>query len=584
MYSEINLVSAIASSTAETTVGVAPVLPEAVSVTYVDGTQGTLPIVWDTIPEDAYQQEGSFTVYGYAAGFGAQAQCTVTVGESTDPDQEYGFTVNFTTNAEISVNGEDNAIANLIGKYTSSLKAGDAYTLVFTPRVDGREFSAVLVNGEDCSDQIAYDEETNTTTFTYEGSMAAAAQTLEFTFTVVDKQILRNVIATAEGLAGGDEYNAAIPTVQKIFDNALQAAKDVEADHAATQDAINGAWSDLLDAIHLLGFAEGDTTELEELLAIAGMLDEAGYTPSSWSVLQEAMDAAQEVLADEEPLQADVEEAYDALYDALTNLDLVADTSKLQAVVNQAESIDLADYLEDGQDAFLEALDAAKDVLENLDATQAEVDEAAETLNRAMAALRKIPSREELQKLIDETEQIDLDEYTDRSAASLQAALRVAKAVVADANASKEELASAYNAVQTARDGLVKAENQQPQKGSSGSTSANASNAYGAAGVSVVTAAQNVATPASVRSDTTVDFTLLHGQAYCFKMTVVNGNGMAPSFTVGNGSVLKTQFLTQIGNDYYYRVWATGTPGQSTGVYTTLPGQNAVKHCTVTIG
>ena len=113
---------------------------------------------------------------------------------------------------------------------------------------------------------------------------------------------------------------------------------------------------------------------------------------------------------------------------------------------------------------------------------------------------------------------------------------------------------SAYNAVQTARDGLVKAENQQPQKGSSGSTSANASNAYGAAGVSVVTAAQNVATPASVRSDTTVDFTLLHGQAYCFKMTVVNGNGMAPSFTVGNGSVLKTQFLTQIGNDYYYRV------------------------------
>lgn len=196
----------------------------------------------------------------------------------------------------------------------------------------------------------------------------------------------------------------------------MQAAKDVEADHAATQDAINGAWSDLLDAIHLLGFAEGDTTELEELLAIAGMLDEAGYTPSSWSVLQEAMDAAQEVLADEEPLQADVEEAYDALYDALTNLDLVADTSKLQAVVNQAESIDLADYLEDGQDAFLEALDAAKDVLENLDATQAEVDEAAETLNRAMQPCGKSRSREELQKLIDETEQIDLDEYTDRSA------------------------------------------------------------------------------------------------------------------------------------------------------------------------
>ncbi|WP_158088917.1 hypothetical protein [Anaeromassilibacillus sp. Marseille-P3371] len=35
------------------------------------------------------------------------------------------------------------------------------------------------------------------------------------------------------------------------------------------------------------------------------------------------------------------------------------------------------------------------------------------------------------------------------------------------------------------------------------------------------------------------------------------------------------------------REGAKGTvhpPGQSVGVYTTLPGQNAVKHCTVTIG
>ena len=74
------------------------------------------------------------------------------------------------------------------------------------------------------------------------------------------------------------------------------------------------------------------------------------------------------------------------------------------------------------------------------------------------------------------------------------------------------------------------------------------------------------------------------GSAYCFKMTVVNGNAMTPGFTVGNGDVLKTQFVAKIGNDYYYRVYAIGTPGQSTGVYTTLPGQNATKHCTVTIG
>ena len=44
-----------------------------------------------------------------------------------------------------------------------------------------------------------------------------------------------------------------------------------------------------------------------------------------------------------------------------------------------------------------------------------------------------------------------------------------------------------------------------------------------------------------------------------------------------------TQFVAKVGNDYYYRVYAIGTPGQSTGVYTTLPGTAPVKHCAVTI-
>ena len=133
-----------------------------------------------------------------------------------------------------------------------------------------------------------------------------------------------------------------------------------------------------------------------------------------------------------------------------------------------------------------------------------------------------------------------------------------------------------------AKANLVEVGNGGSNAGSSGgSTSANIGNAYGAAGV--VSAGQSVAANAYVVSDTTVNFTLKHGQAYCFKMTVVNGNAMTPSFTVGNGDVLKTQFVAKIGNDYYYRVYAIGTPGQSTGVYTTLPGQNAVKHCSVTI-
>ncbi|OUO69852.1 hypothetical protein, partial [Anaeromassilibacillus sp. An250] len=152
-----------------------------------------------------------------------------------------------------------------------------------------------------------------------------------------------------------------------------------------------------------------------------------------------------------------------------------------------------------------------------------------------------------------------------------------------DAEEGQVVVDNAVAQARAAKANLVEVSNGGSNAGSSsGSTSANIGNAYGAAGV--VSASQSVAANAYVVSDTTVNFTLKHGQAYCFKMTVVNGNAMTPGFTAGNGDVLKTQFVAKIGNDYYYRVYAIGTPGQSTGVYTTLPGQNATKHCAVTIG
>lgn len=78
-----------------------------------------------------------------------------------------------------------------------------------------------------------------------------------------------------------------------------------------------------------------------------------------------------------------------------------------------------------------------------------------------------------------------------------------------------------------------------------------------------------------VTSDTTVDFTLAAGNRYVFKITAPS----APSFTVGNGAVLKTQAGKIDGNDYYFAVYAIGSAGQSTGVYV-----NGVKVCTVTVG
>ena len=90
-----------------------------------------------------------------------------------------------------------------------------------------------------------------------------------------------------------------------------------------------------------------------------------------------------------------------------------------------------------------------------------------------------------------------------------------------------------------------------------------------------------------VKSDTTMDFTVTQGQTYAFRFEVI-GTHANPSIAAGNGSVLRTEEVKKVvenGNDvYYFKVRATGQPGQGSGVYTTLPGQKSVKHCTIHVG
>ncbi|MCG4611959.1 hypothetical protein L0P57_13610, partial [Anaeromassilibacillus senegalensis] len=445
----------------------------------------------------------------------------------------------------------------------------------FTPTKDG--FSGAQLNGEDI--EFAADSCTYTFTMPNEGT------TLRFTFTSVDKSILGAVLEQANAVPQ-DVIDGLVPEAKEFFENALTNAQTVYDNANATQEEVNEVWSDLLDAMHLLEFEAGDKEVLLPLINIAEQLAERldEFKPGTTEGFEEALNAAKDVYAEENPLKADVDEAYDNLQAAIEKLEFRADMSELQSLVDEANTLDPDDYIQDEAfDTFKSVLAEAEELLANANADQADVDAKAEALTRAMAALRKIPNKDELNKLIAEMEQKDLDGYTDRSVAAFKAALSVAKTVAADANADEQAVAKAYVNLEAAANNLVKAEKPGTGNSGKGSTSANVGNAYGAAGV--VSAAQGVASQkAYVVSDTTVNFTLKHGQAYCFKMTVVNGNAMTPSFTVGNGEVLKTQFVAKIGNDYYYRVYATGTPGQSTGVYTTLPGNAPVKHCAVTIG
>ena len=101
-----------------------------------------------------------------------------------------------------------------------------------------------------------------------------------------------------------------------------------------------------------------------------------------------------------------------------------------------------------------------------------------------------------------------------------------------------------------------------------------------------LTAAAVDTTAPYVESDTTMNFMVEQGKTYTFKMTV-HGTHANPNIAMGNGAVFQTRDVKKVvenGNDvYYFKVLATGKEGEATGVYTTLPGQQPVKHAVAVI-
>jgi len=92
--------------------------------------------------------------------------------------------------------------------------------------------------------------------------------------------------------------------------------------------------------------------------------------------------------------------------------------------------------------------------------------------------------------------------------------------------------------------------------------------------------------PATIKSDTNSDFSIVQGKEYTFRFEVVGPQSITPTFTI-SGSAFRKSGQTQTvenGHDvYYYKIKAVGSAGQASAVYTQLPGQTAVKRCTVTV-
>ena len=135
--------------------------------------------------------------------------------------------------------------------------------------------------------------------------------------------------------------------------------------------------------------APADTTALENAIAAAQTLNAEAYSADSFAEVEAALVQAIAVLADADATQAEIDAATKALTDAMAALRPAgsADVTKLKAAIAEAEKLSPELYTEASFSAMQSALAAAKKVLENPDATQDEVDAAANALDDAIAAL-----------------------------------------------------------------------------------------------------------------------------------------------------------------------------------------------------
>jgi LPXTG-motif cell wall-anchored protein len=203
----------------------------------------------------------------------------------------------------------------------------------------------------------------------------------------VDKTGLGKVVEYAEDAKLNGALEEVVPAVINEFEAALKEAKDVLADDNATEAQVDEATKRLVNVIHMLEFKKGDKAELKKLVQIINALDQSKYTPATWTSLQATFEEANNVIANENAMEEEVNEAYEKLVKAYLDLRLIADKAKLQELINKSENIDISKYTKESVNKFNLSLANGKSVLAKEEVTQEEVDKAVKELTLALAGL-----------------------------------------------------------------------------------------------------------------------------------------------------------------------------------------------------
>ena len=279
--------------------------------------------------------------------------------------------------------------------------------------------------------------------------------------------INENILNDVEGLRPGK--------VQALKD-AVAAAEELLASEDATVDELKAANKAMTKAAQELWEIVAKT-ELNALIEAANGYLDGDYTTESLEALQAAIESAQAVAGNDDATVAEVTEAITNLSSAIAGLEAITlDTSALEHEIELVSEMiaNLDNYVPSSVEGLQEKRDAAKTVLSNA-TSQAEIDEAAKSLREARLNARTKADTSALEEIIAYANSLDLAGYAAESRNMLDRTIVAVKRVLADPEATQEEVDQAVQTMQTAIDSLQLVEN------STGSTTADTTNTAAAA-------------------------------------------------------------------------------------------------------
>lgn len=193
-----------------------------------------------------------------------------------------------------------------------------------------------------------------------------------------------------------DEYTK--DSYKKFLESKLKLQELLLKDDASAEDIEQGKLSLINKMYQLIKLA--DKSALSSKISEAETLVEKEYTADSFKTFKLALNAANEIFENEEATQKQVDEAVSILEDAIKQLvkssdekpvdPSLVDKSNLGEIINKANTLNKDKYTEETWKKLQEALDNAKEVLNNTDAKEEEVNLAIKNLDNAINELQDI--------------------------------------------------------------------------------------------------------------------------------------------------------------------------------------------------